>query len=95
MELRAPRRGTRRVDLHFYEALEEGTLRYGSIHEPFDFAEADLEARGSIAGTGVTCESPQFALRCRTGYQPRAVDRHDVARLCARFGLRPPDRYRG
>jgi lincosamide nucleotidyltransferase A/C/D/E len=85
---------TRRVDLHFYERLDDSRLSFGSIVDPFDFAEHDLAGAGVIAGEPVRCESPDFALRCHTGYEPRTVDRHDVAALCARFHLAVPDAYR-
>ena len=54
------------------------------------FAEA-LAGRGTITGTPVRCEAPEWALRWHTGYPPRPVDRHDVTRLCERFGLPLPD----
>lgn len=81
---------SRRVDLHFYEALVDGQLRYGSANGPFLFNRADLSGDGEIAGLGVRCERPEFALRNRSGYQLRDVDRHDIAMLCEHFGLRPP-----
>lgn len=83
--------GSRRVDLHFYEALEGGHLRYGRATDPFIFSVDDLSGEGEIAGLGVRCEQPEFALRNRTGYQLRDVDRHDVAMLCTEFGLQPPE----
>jgi lincosamide nucleotidyltransferase A/C/D/E len=84
---------TRRVDLHFYESVGSGLLQYGSVLAPFTFSGEDLAGRGEIAGTPVRCERPEFALRNRTGYEPRDSDRHDVAMLCEHFGLRPPDGY--
>ena len=78
---------TRRVDLHFYEPARDGRLRYGSLAAPFHLDPDDLAGRGEVGGTTVRCERPEFALSNHTGYEPRAVDRHDVARLCATFGL--------
>jgi lincosamide nucleotidyltransferase A/C/D/E len=83
----------RRVDLHFYERLDAERLHYGSAAAPFIFTEPDLSGQGSIAGVAVRCESPQFALQCHTGYQPREIDRRDVAALCKQFNLRLPDPY--
>jgi lincosamide nucleotidyltransferase A/C/D/E len=83
----------RRVDLHFYERLDAERLHYGSAAAPFIFTEPDLSGQGSIAGVAVRCESPQFALQCHTGYQPREIDRRDVAALCKQFDLRLPDPY--
>jgi lincosamide nucleotidyltransferase A/C/D/E len=36
------------------------------------------------------CESPEWAVRWRTGYAPRPNDLHDVPLLCARFGIPLP-----
>jgi lincosamide nucleotidyltransferase A/C/D/E len=85
---------SRRVDLHMYELLGNGRLRYGSVTAPFLFTEEDLSGRGEIAGITVRCERPEFALQNRTGYEVRDTDRHDVAVLCGHFGLQPPHSYR-
>ena len=85
---------SRRVDLHLYQTLSDGRLHYGSVEAPFLFTERDLSGEGEIAGVAVRCESAEFALQNRTGYAPRDIDRHDVAVLCGRFGLRPPESYR-
>jgi lincosamide nucleotidyltransferase A/C/D/E len=84
---------TRRVDLHFYESLDDGQLRYGSLRESFMFTPHDLSGSGEIAGMPVACERPEFAVRNHTGYQPRDTDRHDVGLLCRRFGVQPPASY--
>lgn len=85
---------SRRVDLHFYEPLGTGDLRYGSVTAPFLFAERDLSGQGEIAGLPVRCESAEFALRNRSGYEPRDTDRHDVAVLCRHLDMEPPANYR-
>ena len=82
---------SRRVDLHVYETLSDGRLHYGSVKEPFLFTDHDLSGEGEIAGGVVRCERPQFALQNHTGYELREIDRHDVAVLCERFGLQPPE----
>lgn len=86
-------RVARRVDLHFFEAIGDGQLHYGSLAAPFRFAEPDLTGIGTIGGSEVRCERPEFAIQCRTGYPPREVDRHDVAALCDRFGIAAPVEY--
>jgi lincosamide nucleotidyltransferase A/C/D/E len=85
---------SRRVDLHLYESLGGGRLRYGSTNAPFMFRDEDLSGRGEIAGLSVRCERPEFALANHIGYELREVDRHDVAVLCERFGLQPPEDFR-
>lgn len=84
---------SRRVDLHFYEPLGDGRLRYGPVASPFLFTDDDLSGEGEIAGLPVRCERPEFALRNHVGYDARDVDAHDVALLCRRFGLEPPEGF--
>jgi lincosamide nucleotidyltransferase A/C/D/E len=86
--------GELRVDLHLYESLDDGALHYGSVASPWLFSRDDLTGAGMIGAVGVICETPSFVLRCRTGYEPRPVDRQDVALLCQRFGLTAPEAYR-
>ena len=85
---------SRRLDLHVYETLSQGRLHYGGVSAPFYFADQDLSGEGRIAGLPVRCERPEFALRNRTGYEPREIDRHDVGLLCEHFGLQPPESFR-
>jgi len=85
---------SRRVDLHLYETLSDGRLHYGSLNAPFMFTHEDLSGEGEIAGVSVQCERPEFALQNHTGYELREIDRHDVAALCERFGLQPPEDFR-
>jgi lincosamide nucleotidyltransferase A/C/D/E len=84
----------RRVDLHLYERLGDGRLHYGSVTAPFTFTSEDVSGGGEIGGIAVRCERPEFALQNHTGYAWRDVDRHDVALLCAHFGLHSPEDQR-
>jgi lincosamide nucleotidyltransferase A/C/D/E len=86
--------GDRRVDLHFYEHLSGGRVHYGSVRGGDVFDRACLRGHGTIDEAGLVCESPEWALQCHTGYPPRAVDRHDVKHLCAKFHLPLPDAFR-
>lgn len=83
----------RRVDLHLYESLPSGHLHYGNVTGGHVIPSSALAGHGVIAGRVVRCEAPEWALRCHTGYPPRAVDHHDVPLLCARFGLDLPETY--
>jgi lincosamide nucleotidyltransferase A/C/D/E len=85
--------GTRRVDLHCYETLEDGSIQYGSVLDPFRLPSAALSHAGVIDGFPLRCEEPLWALRFHTGYPPRSTDRHDVTRLCERFNLELPAEY--
>ena len=48
-------------------------------------------ARGVVAGRSVGCLSPSVQLTFHTGYALSRVDRQDIALLCSRFGLAPPE----
>ena len=82
--------GSRRVDLRFYETFDGHRLRYGNAAHPFIFEGRDLPGRGEIAGMPVRCETPEFALANHAGYELCDTDRHDIATLCDRFDLPPP-----
>jgi len=82
-----------RVDLHLYEPLADHSFHYGSAISGVAFPTEALSGQGTIAGTAVRCESPAWAVRWHTGYPPRAVDRHDVPRLCEHFGIDLPEAF--
>ena len=69
---------------------EHEVIHYGSVLDPCPFPVEALAGRGTIAPTDVRCESPEWAVRWRTGYPPRPNDLHDVPLLCARFGIPLP-----
>jgi lincosamide nucleotidyltransferase A/C/D/E len=82
--------GELRVDCHFYEALPDGALYYGSVLAGYRLPAADLDGRGTIGDLSVRCETPACALRHKTGHTARDVDRTDIALLCSEFGLELP-----
>jgi lincosamide nucleotidyltransferase A/C/D/E len=84
---------TRRVDLHLYEPLPDGDLHYGSVTAPYVMPAAALSGRGAIAGVDVRCDDAAWSVRWHSGYPPRPSDSHDVALLCARFGIEVPDGF--
>lgn len=86
--------GRLRVDLHLYEPRPDGDLHYGSALDGQTFPALALSGSGRIGGRSVRCDHPEWSLRWHTGYPPRAVDHHDVAQLCRRFGLEPPAEFR-
>jgi lincosamide nucleotidyltransferase A/C/D/E len=83
-------RGRLRVDLHLYEHLDGGSLRYGSFNSGLVLPVGALEGVGVVGGVRLRCEAPSWTLRCHQGYPPRDLDRQDMARLCRRFGLDLP-----
>jgi lincosamide nucleotidyltransferase A/C/D/E len=84
---------SRRVDLHIYEAAEEGLVRYGGCAGETFPAEA-LQGQGTVDGRAVRCETPEWSLCWHTGYAPRPVDFLDVAELCEAFGFELPSAFR-
>jgi len=50
---------------------------------------------GVIAGRSLPCLTPEVQVYfCHQGYEPADKDRHDITRLCERFGLKLPEAYR-
>jgi lincosamide nucleotidyltransferase A/C/D/E len=84
-----------RTDLHFVEVSALGDYHYGSALGGESIPAEALAGQGRIAGNTVRCESPRWAVRCHTGYDPRPVDRHDVALLCRHFEIELPPAFRG
>ena len=86
--------GNRRIDLHLYEPTDHGYWCYGSSLGGEQFPDEALSGSGVVGGIPVRCESAEWAIKFRTGYALREIDRHDVRLLCERFGLEMPDSYR-
>lgn len=80
----------RRVDLHLVERVAHDSFHYGGLGTGESFPAENLRGQGMIEGVPVPSETPQWSLQCHTGYEPRPVDRLDVARLCDRFSLALP-----
>lgn len=81
------------VDLHGFVLNAKGD---GVLGDPIDNA---LYPAGALAGVGsigamqVRCIAAPFVLAFRNGFEPRAVDHHDVAALCDHFDLARPGRF--
>lgn len=84
----------RRVDLHLYETLTDGTLHYGGIETGETFPPNALQGHGTIGTQPVRCETSTWSVRWHTGYTPRPSDHRDVERLCAKFNLELPAEFR-
>jgi lincosamide nucleotidyltransferase A/C/D/E len=82
------------VDFHVISFDEQGDGIYGPPENGERYPAAALAGVCTIAGRTVACITPEWLVRFRLGYEPRAVDRADVAALCARFGIPLPDAYR-
>ena len=83
----------RRVDLHAYERLRDGSIRHGGFEVGETFPSDALDGRGSIKSVDVRCEAPAWSLQWHTGYPARPVDLQDVGRLCERFELELPQGF--
>lgn len=78
-----------RVDLHLYEDLGDGWLHYGSVLAGYRLERSDLQGRGTIGDVRVPCETPECALRHKSGHVPRDIDKEDIALLYREFDLQP------
>ena len=79
------------VDIHAIWFTKTGIPMYGPTDKAVEYP--DLSGRGAIAGLPVKCSTAQSIVEGRTGFTLRERDVHDVALLCARFGIPMPDEY--
>ncbi len=78
------------VDLHLFEFVEEGTLRFDHALYPAD----TLNGKGIIGTMIVRCLTVEAQLLYHQGYEHTEKDIHDVGLLCDTFGLPIPEEYR-
>ena len=64
-------------------------ISYDTDHLPVD----QPVAHGTLEGRPVRCLSPEAQMQLHAGYDPRPVDRIDVALLSALYRIDPPIRY--
>jgi lincosamide nucleotidyltransferase A/C/D/E len=78
----------RRIDVHTVTFDEEGggiqVLQDGT---PWRYPPEGFTGAGVVAGCPVRCLSVEVQLLCHTGYELDETDRHDLRRLCERFGI--------
>jgi lincosamide nucleotidyltransferase A/C/D/E len=86
--------GGRRVDVHVIVVDAVGNGILGPPENGHMYPAGALDGSGVVEGKTVRCLTPEFAVKFRAGYIPRASDRHDVAALCLHFGIPVPDSYR-
>jgi len=82
------------VDLHGFVPDGEGNGILGDPKDNAMYPVGALCGSGTINGVKLRCVAAPFVLAFRNGFEPRDVDRHDVAALCAHFGLARPSRFR-
>ncbi len=84
----------RAVDLHPVRWDRAGTGRQQGLDgEVFVYPPGSTDSVGHIGGRAVRCLSPELLVRFHLGYEPRDVDRRDMAILAAHFGMRLPEPY--
>lgn len=81
------------VDLHGFVLDADGNGILGAPAENSMYPAGALDGVGMLGEMAVRCIAAPFVLKFRNGFEPRPVDYHDVAALCARFGLERPSRF--
>jgi len=78
------------VDLHPLLLGEDGSARQDALDGGFYVLPVHFFTSGFLAGVAVGCVSAQAQRLFRTGYEPRAVDVHDLAVLDELEGRQAP-----
>jgi lincosamide nucleotidyltransferase A/C/D/E len=87
--------GRRSVDLHPVRWGADGTGRQSTgTGGEFVYPPGSSRAVGRIAGREVHCLSPELLVTFHLGYEPRDIDRNDMAALADAFALQLPEPYR-
>ena len=60
----------------------------------FRYPPEGFSGTGTVASRNLPCLSAEVQMACHVGYEPDEKDRHDVALLAERFGLKLPPAYR-
>ncbi len=86
--------GRRAVDLHPVAWGSDGTgIQDGSAGERFIYPPGSTDAAGRIGGRTVRCLTPELLIAFHLGYEPRPIDRQDMAALARQFDLELPPPY--
>lgn len=86
--------GRRAVDLHPIAWGPDGTgIQEGLAGERFTYPPGSTDAVGHIDGRTVSCLTPALLIAFHLGYEPRPVDRQDMAALAGHLGLELPLPY--
>ena len=84
----------RSVDLHGFVLDGQGNGVLGGPAEGTMYPAGALDGVGGLDEIELRCVAAPFVLKFRNGFEPRPIDHHDIAALCARFGLARPSRFR-
>ena len=88
---RHPKDGS--VDLHGFVLNANGEGMLGEPSENSMYPAGALDGVGLLGAIPVRCIAAPFVLMFRNGFEPRAVDHHDVDVLCSRFDIKRPSRF--
>ena len=81
----------RRIDVHTVTFDAQGggiqILQDGTV---WRYPPEGFGGGGTVGGRPVRCLTAEVQVRCHLGYEPDETDRHDLARLRARFGVELP-----
>jgi len=83
----------RTVDLHGFVLDGQGNGVLGDPAEGTMYPAGALDGVGALGEIVLRCVAAPFVLKFRNGFEPRPVDHHDIAALCARFDLARPSRF--
>jgi lincosamide nucleotidyltransferase A/C/D/E len=78
------------IDLHLYELVEDGNLRFDDYLVPIDL----FDGKGTIGGMEVQCLTAEAQLLYHEGYEHTEKDKLDVLLLCETFGFEIPEQYK-
>ena len=86
--------GRRAVDLHPVAWGSDGAgIQDGFAGERFVYPPGSTDAAGRIGGRTVRCLTPELLIAFHLGYEPRPIDRQDMAALARQFDLELPPPY--
>lgn len=86
--------GRRAIDLHPVAWGSDGTgIQDGFAGERFTYPPGSTDAAGRIGGRTVRCLTPELLIAFHLGYEPRPIDRQDMAALARQFDLELPPPY--
>lgn len=82
------------IDMHGFVLNDRGDGILGQPDDDSMYPAGAFDGVGRLGDVPVKCIAAGAVLMFRNGFQPRPVDRHDVALLCERFQLELPSRFR-
>lgn len=82
------------IDMHGFVLDDRGNGVLGDPDDDSMYPAVAFDGVGRLGDMTVKCIAAGAVLMFRNGFQPRPVDRHDVALLCERFHMDLPSGFR-